>query len=108
MIMKRFGSLFLAAVLGSSITLAVTQWFTDKKDGVRLEYISGVPSSQVAYHTNEKGELVPMDFTTTAENVTKAVVHIRSTSENQPSRERSQDPTDPFQYFFGPGNPSQR
>ena len=107
--MKRFGSLVLAAILGSSITLVVTQWFTDKKDGVKLEYISGVPSSQVAFHTNEKGELVPMDFTTTAENVTKAVVHIRSTSENQPLKERSQqDSGDPFQFFFGPGGPSQR
>ncbi|HRI77908.1 MAG TPA: Do family serine endopeptidase [Cyclobacteriaceae bacterium] len=106
--MKRFGSLILAAILGSGITLTFTQLFTGKNEGVKLEYISNVPSSQVAYHANEKGEIVPLDFTATAENATRAVVHIRSTSENQPSRERSQDPSDPFQFFFGPGNPSQR
>ena len=107
--MKRFGSLVLAAVLGSCLTMAITQWFSGKNDGVKVEYISRTPSSQVAYHVNEKGDAVPLDFTGTAENVTKAVVHIRSTAEGQPaSRDRGQDPNDPFQFFFEPNNPSQR
>ena len=107
--MKRFGSLLLAAILGSSITLVSTQWFNKEKEGVKIERVSGVPSSQVAYNVNENGVAVPLDFTSTAEKVTKAVVHIRSTSDGQvSSRERTPDTNDPFQYFFGPQNPRQR
>ncbi len=106
--MKRFGSFLLAAILGSGITLFTTQWFSPEKDGVKIEHISSVPSSQVAYHVNEDGVAVPLDFTTTAEKVTKAVVHIRSTSEGQvASRDRAPDTNDPFQFFFGPQNPRQ-
>ncbi len=109
MIMKRFGSLLLAAILGSATTLMTTQWFIKKSDGVKIEHISGIPSSQVAYTVNENGTVVPLDFTTTAEKVTKAVVHIRSTSEGKAvNRERTPDGGDPFQFFFGPGGPSQR
>ena len=101
--MKRFGSLFAAAVLGSTITLFTAQWYNPRSEGVKIEHIAGVPASQVAYRVNEKGEVVPLDFTSVAEKVTKAVVHIRSISEGQVStREKSADPIDPFQ-FFDPG-----
>jgi serine protease Do len=101
--MNRFGSLLLAAVLGSSITLVTTQYFNSNKEGVKIDHITGVPSSQVAYHVNENGESVPLDFTSTAEKVTKAVVHIKSTSGAQvSSRERSEDSDNPFQFFFDP------
>lgn len=107
--MKRFGSLLLAAILGSSITLVSTRWFGDEKEGVRIEHTTAVPSSQVAYHVSDNGVVAPLDFTATAEKVTKAVVHIRSTSEGQAtSRERTPDANDPFQFFFGPQNPRQR
>ncbi len=101
--MNRFGSLLLAAVLGSSITLVTTQWFNTKNEGVKIEHIASIPSSQVAYSVNENGETVPLDFTTTAEKVTKAVVHIRSTSSGKVvSRDRDEDSGNPFQYFFDP------
>ncbi len=107
--MKRFGSLLLAAVLGSGITLFTTQWLSPEKEGVKIERISTMPSSQVAYHVNEDGVAVPLDFTSTAEKVTKTVVHIRSTSEGQvASREKAPESNDPFQFFFGPQNPRQR
>lgn len=107
--MKRFGSLLLAAVLGSGITLVTTQWFTPKNEGVRIEHIDGLPASQVAYRVTENGNVVPLDFTVTAEKVTKAVVHIRSTSEGQTtSRDRNPGTADPFQFFFGPNTPMQR
>ena len=107
--MKRFGSLLLAAILGSGITLLTTQWVSPEKESIKIEHISTVPSSQVAYHVNEDGVAVPLDFTTTAEKVTKAVVHIRSTTEGPvASRERAPDSNDPFQFFFGPQNPRQR
>ncbi len=72
----------LAAMLGSVITIVSTQWLMESKQpGVRIEQISGVPASQIGYTKNESGEIVPLDFTGTAERVTKAVVHIRSTQQ---------------------------
>ncbi|MBN8576275.1 MAG: Do family serine endopeptidase [Cytophagales bacterium] len=97
--MKRFGSLVLAAVLGSVITIVATHNFLKQEvNGVKIEHVSGLPVSQVAYTTNEKGEVVPLDFTGTAEKVTKAVVHIRSTQESRTSG-NSQVP-DAFRQFF--------
>ncbi|GHM99805.1 serine protease [Cytophagales bacterium WSM2-2] len=101
--MKNFASLVLAAVLGSVITVAGYQWLGKEKGSVKVEHIEGLPTSQVAYRLNEKGEMVPLDFTATAEKVTNAVVHIRS-KQSSGSRE-SNDPVQ--QYFFGP-NGTQR
>jgi Do/DeqQ family serine protease len=95
--MKNFGSLVLAAILGSVITIATYTWFETEKNSVKIEHINGAPVSQVAYRINEKGEAVPLDFTGTAEKVTDAVVHIRSKQDGMASRESN----DPLQYFFG-------
>lgn len=98
--MKKFGSLLLAAVLGSILTLvAYHQWIDSGKDGVRLNYINQVPTSKVAYQTNEDGEIVPLDFTATAEMVTPAVVFIKSTSSQAQTTTKY---FDPFREFFGP------
>lgn len=102
--MKQFGSLLLAAVLGSMITVAVSAWVGDKKEGVKIEHIASVPTSQVGFNVNEKGEIVPLDFTATAEKVTAAVVHIKSTSEGKIVSRGNSD--DPFQFFFGPNGPA--
>lgn len=109
--MKRFGSLLLAAVLGSVMTIVATQWLVkDQQSGVKIEHIMGAPASQVAYTVNDMGQVVPLDFTGTAEKVTKAVVHIRSIQEKTTSG-NSQVP-DAFRFFFdepfeGQGRPSQ-
>jgi serine protease Do len=97
--MKRFGSLLLAAVLGSVLTIVATQSFVKQQtQGVKIEHVNGLPVSQVAYTTNEKGEVVPLDFTGTAEKVTQAVVHIRSTQEAT-TNSNSQVP-EAFRHFF--------
>lgn len=99
--MKNFGSLLLAAVLGSVITLAATYWLGSKNSGVRIEHVTGVPASQVAYSTNSNGEVVPLDFTGTAEKVTQAVVHIRSTqSGTSITRQNQSQIPDQFRQFF--------
>ena len=95
--MKRFGSLLLAAVLGSVITIVTTQWAVEQpKQGVTLEQVT-VPATQVAYQLNEKGEVVPLDFTGTAEKVTQAVVHIRS---KQAASSGNEQIPEAFRYFF--------
>lgn len=107
--MKRFGALMLAAIMGSAITIFATQWLNEgKNQGVKIEHISGVPISQVAYTKNSKGEFVPMDFTVTAEKVTKAVVHIRSTAQAATARRNQEIPEQFRQFFFQePQGPSQ-
>jgi len=98
--MKRFGSLLLAAVLGSVITIGASQWLMkDQQQGVKIEHINNVPAAQVAYQVNEQGLVVPLDFTGTAEKVTKAVVHIRSTQERTVADD-SQIPEAFRQFFF--------
>lgn len=107
--MKRFGALFLAAVLGSAGTIATYEWIKpDEDNSVKLEYLSSnVPTSRVAYKVDEKGEVVPLDFTTAAEKVMPAVVHIRSTVDAKTGTQPQY--YDPFRDFFGPRNqgPSQ-
>lgn len=107
--MRKFVSLMLAAVMGSALTIGITgAWKNDRNEGVRIEHVSGVPIAQVGYKVNDKGEVVPLDFTATAEKVTAAVVHIRSTSTGRISP-RQQQEVDPFEYFFGPrGGQGQR
>lgn len=96
--MKRFGTLFLAAVLGSLSTIGVFEYLG--KDNVTLSYTSQAPISKVSYTKDENGRTIPIDFTEVAEQVTPAVVFIKSTqSSRQPNQ--SQIP-DPFRDFFGP------
>jgi serine protease Do len=108
--MRKFSSLFLAAVLGSVCTVASFQFLNDDQEKVKVEYTANVPTTKVAYTVNEEGKAVPLDFTAAAEKVMPAVVHIRSTYENE--REIDSDQFDPFEEFFGPrfqqpGRPAQ-
>jgi len=99
--MKRFGSLFLAAVLGSACTMGALKWFDEKAPEPKLQYLSGIPASKVAYRVGDNGEVVPLDFTSAAEKVMPAVVHIRSTQDGSRRDEREQYDMDPFREFFG-------
>jgi Do/DeqQ family serine protease len=106
--MKQFVSLVVAALLGSIVTLVANQYVINGDQAkVKIEHVNGVPTAQVAYRVNEKGETVALDFTGTAEKVTAAVVHIKSSSKERViSRERDID--DPFRFFFGPQSPMQQ
>lgn len=99
MIMNKFFQLVIAAVIGSAITMAAGEWYGKENKSVRIEHIDGVPASAVAYTVNENGEAVPLDFTGTADKVTPAVVHIRSTQESG-RLDSSRDPMREF--FYGP------
>ncbi|MEQ8304239.1 MAG: Do family serine endopeptidase [Cyclobacteriaceae bacterium] len=97
--MNKFFQLVIAAVIGSAITMAAGEWYGKENKSVRIEHIDGVPASAVAYTVNENGEAVPLDFTGTADKVTPAVVHIRSTQESG-RLDSSRDPMREF--FYGP------
>jgi serine protease Do len=97
--MRKFGSLFLAAVLGSVCTVASYQWLDGDQQIVTLERVANIPTSKVNYK-NAEGVSVPLDFTVAAEKVMPAVVHIRSTA--AANRPNQVDPYNPFEEFFGP------
>lgn len=97
--MKQFGTLLLAAILGSMITFFAFQWFVEPNSNVKIEHVQGTPINNIGYTTDSNGVLIPLDFTGVAERVTKAVVHIRSTSS---SRNVQRESNDPWQFFFGP------
>ena len=98
--MRRMGTTFLAAVLGSLMTVASFQWFDKDDDKVMVSYTDSVPLSRVAYTVDEEGKAVPLDFTVAAETVMPAVVHIRSTYVGS-SRPQHEIP-EAFRDFFGP------
>ncbi|MBM3177250.1 MAG: Do family serine endopeptidase [Bacteroidetes bacterium] len=103
--MRQFGSLFLAAVLGSTITFLAVRWIGGNSSNVRIEHVNGTPVKNIGYTTDAEGNLVPLDFTEVAARVTKAVVHIKSTSS---ARTMPREQNDPWQFFFGPNMPYQR
>lgn len=98
--MRRFSSLFLAAVLGSVCTVASYQWLDKDQEKVKIEYVRSMPTAQVAYKVDEDGKAVPLDFTTAAEKVMPAVVHISSTGVITGTRQTQE--YNPFEEFFGP------
>ncbi len=101
--MRRFGSVFLAAVLGSLFTVATFTWIDkDNSEKVMPNYTSGFPASKVSYSV--EGKAVPTDFTVAAEKVMPAVVHIRSTYAGNSSPKMEQLP-EAFRDFFGPQGP---
>lgn len=111
--MKKFGFLVLAAILGSALTIGTNNLLNDRKDGktLKIEHITGTPVVGATYTVNNKGEVVPLEFTKVAKNVMPAVVHIKSTQLQQVrqyQQRRQQDPfhdffeDDIFRHFFGP------
>lgn len=103
--MRRIGSMFLAAVLGSLITVGTVQWIDKDENDVKVHYTNNVPLNKVAYTVDESGKAVPLDFTVAAEMVMPAVVHIRS-SYSGPARPQYEIP-EAFRDFFGPQFPQQ-
>lgn len=100
--LKQFGFLMLAAILGSTLTVVALRWSGNDGSQVRIEHVDGAPVSNVGYATDSSGNPVSLDFTGVAAHVTKAVVHIRSTSA---ARSIQRDQADPWQFFFGPSQP---
>ena len=104
--MRRIGSVFMAAVLGSLITVGTLEWIEKDDSKVMVNYTNSIPLSKVAYTVDEEGNTVPLDFTVAAEMVMPAVVHIRSTYTG-PERPQYEIP-EAFRDFFGPMLPQQQ
>jgi Do/DeqQ family serine protease len=96
--MKQFGRLFLAAILGSACTIGALEVLKDET--VKLGYSVQAPVSNVTFTKDENGRVIPTDFTAIAEQVTPAVVFIKSTQNERVSQQNQM--YDPFRDFFGP------
>lgn len=100
--MKEFRNLLLAALLGGGVSAGIIKAF-EKPTPTRVEVADNNYARSAIYTKDAEGNLVPIDFTATAEKVTSAVVFIKSTSiSSQGGREM-----DLFDFFFDDnfGNP---
>lgn len=89
--------------------LGVYHSFVKTEKTFKIEHLNTTPTQQAVFTLDEEGEVVPLDFTKTAEKVNDAVVHIKAT---QATRLASQNDYSspfgdlfrggPFGDFFGP------
>ncbi|MEY3323576.1 MAG: hypothetical protein RLZZ417_3159 [Bacteroidota bacterium] len=106
--LNKFGQLILASFLGAAITVGATVLF---KKGEPFSYAN---SSTPAYLTNQSGNFAAMPaegFTTAADKVLPAVVHIRSIGKaksNTNSFFDMEEIPESFRRFFGEPSPRQQ
>ncbi|MCB0561672.1 MAG: Do family serine endopeptidase [Lewinellaceae bacterium] len=93
----------LVAVVTSLSTALIFDYSGMIRPVVKVEQVSGVPAHSVLYSKNENGEVIPLDFTATSEQVMNAVVFIKSShqlSRNEMGRNGTPNLPDPFREFF--------
>ncbi len=113
-----FSGLLSLAVTGT--TLGIYSLFQNQR-AIKIEHISSTPAAKAVYTLNDKGEVIPLDFTQTASKVMDAVVHIKSTQVHASAQRNAPNPFgqlpegDLFKdffgerFYFGPGeSPQQR
>lgn len=91
----------LIALVVSATTIGAFSVFQQQKQTIKVEHISGNPASQTAFRSGGEGDN-PLDFTSVAEKVMDAVVHIKSTQThaNTSNRYRRGQQNSPFRDFF--------
>ncbi len=114
-----FSGLLSLAVTGT--TLGIYSLFQNQRS-IKIEHITSTPAAKALYTLNDKGEVIPLDFTQTASKVMDAVVHIKSTQVQANAQRNAPNPFgdqvpggDLFKdffgerFYFGPGeSPQQR
>lgn len=106
--MNSLKTVLLSASIATSAVLGIQYLFPALSPGnksIRIEHLSGTPTSKAVYTLNDKGELKPLDFVSVSEKVIPAVVHIKSTqltaSKSLPQGHPFMD-EDMMEQFFGP------
>lgn len=99
--MKRIGMLIIAAVMGSALTIGTYRiWNASEQEKITIEHVSGMPVAGAVYTLDNKGEIIPLEFTKVAQKVMPAVVHIKSTQVQRLQQRQYQNQMDPFRHFF--------
>lgn len=94
----------IAAVLGSALTVSTYHFMgLNKAQTIKVEHVNQQPVSSAVYTMNPEGDIIPLDFTTVAESVMDAVVHIQSTQTITANRGPYNywGAPDPFRDLFG-------
>lgn len=91
----------LIALVVTSITMGIFTYI-QKENGrtIKIEHINSSPAAKAVYTLNNEGDIIPLDFTKTAEKVMDAVVHIKSTQTFTSQNSGYQDMQNPFEDFF--------
>ncbi len=101
MIQSDFGKIFLAAVLGSGLTVGGFTLFANKSKPVIIETAAQTMARSASF-TPGNVDVAQPDFTYAAAKVTPAVVHITSTTEQRVAQGRQQQQLpEGFREFFG-------
>lgn len=94
--------LIVSAVMSVITTGLALSLFTYYKSSdaktIQIEHVNRTPGKNAMYIEDEKGDLVPLDFTNVASEVMDAVVHIKSTQSGMSNPQSSRQ--DPFEEFF--------
>lgn len=93
----------ISGLVALSISLGVF-WIAPGSKTLKIEHINSTPVKGALYTVDENNEVVPLDFTSVADKVMDAVVHIKSTqTENYTVRgpQQYRQLPDPFRDFFG-------
>lgn len=98
--MRKHLPLVASAIVGSAITLGAYQFMPQRTGVVIRETEKTAPILTSGHGTYEAA---PLDFSATAERVTPAVVHIKSTIGAQKSTAATPQIPDAFRDFFGGG-----
>jgi serine protease Do len=98
--MKKFSTLIVAAVLGSGLTLGVSELIEKDEKQSRSSESREVPANIVSYNPS-MAAAPAFDFTAAARKAMPAVVHIRSTQTVRRDNRMEQIP-EQWREFFGP------
>ena len=93
----------IALGISLGVVLIAPGVISDSKT-LKIEHVNGTPAKGAVFTLDENREIVPLDFTTVADKVMNAVVHIKSTqTSNYTARNQQQYRVlpDPFRDFFG-------
>ncbi|MDF1695137.1 MAG: Do family serine endopeptidase [Saprospiraceae bacterium] len=96
----------ISSALGMILIIGIYHFsFNNQNNTLKIEHISSSKGKNAVMTIDNDGELKPLSFTNTAEDVLKAVVHIKSTQIGNISNSRQQvsprNLPDPFRDFFG-------
>ncbi len=105
--MKKYVLISATTAVLVTATLLIAAYYMGWMGSQRftIEHVNATPVKGALFTANERGEIVPLDFTQTSEKVLNSVVHITSTQVmaargNAPQHEFFED--DLFERFFGP------
>jgi len=90
------------ALIVSIVSFLIMQALFSNSGAIKIEHLNSTPVSRALYTQNEKGEIVPLDFTQTVDKVVNSVVSIKSSfiSRNPLNSNQYRQLPDPFKDFF--------